>query len=292
MIFLGTVYLRQNLNSKIAMSTKLLRVIFLTLLLSSCELLDDFTGNENNQWDEKGEMGASFKSDYVEGYSAILIEDGYALLSNSNKLCLAKYDFISEEWIPDTLFSVELDSLGRTSRVYLQDEVLNFYNYSDGNVSILHISGDNYQIYEHLDFIQENSRTSLTKSTISKNESGVNNLEAVIKTITGTIASMELAINVVNNPKSIKTALSAFGYVGGFAEGLLGVAATEAGMALNYKFAGTIPHLLEVELLLIEAGRALSQKLTEELIGDWNVNISSAQQITADLARIQYTISG
>lgn len=274
------------------MSIRLWGGIFLTMLLSSCELLDDFIGNENNQGELKKELAALFKSDYVNGYSAILIEDGYALLSNPNKLCLAKYDFISEEWTPDTLFSVELDSLGRTSRIYLQDEVLNFYNYSDENVSILHIAGDDYQIYENLDFIQENSRTSLTKSTRSENESGVNNLEAVIKTITGTVASMDLAVNVVNNPKSIKTALSAFGYVSGFAEGLLGVAATEAGMALNYKFAGAIPHLLEVELLLIEAGRALSQKLTEELIGDWNVNISSAQQITADLARVQYTISG
>ena len=274
------------------MSIRFCSAIILAILLSSCELLDDFIDNKNNQGDPKDELASLFESEYVDGYSAILIEDGYALLSKANKLCLAKYDFISEKWSNDTLCSVELDSLGRTSIVYLQNEVLSFYNYSDRNVSIAHIVGDDYQIYENLDFIQENSRTSLTKSTRSENESGVNNLEAVIKTITGTVASMDLAVNVVNNPKSIKTALSALGYVSGFAEGLLGVAATEAGMALNYKFAGAIPHLLEAELLLIEAGRALSQKLTEELIGDWNVNISSAQQITADLARVHYTISG
>ncbi len=116
----GAVYLQYNHNSKIAMSIRLLGGIFLTMLLSSCELLDDFIGNENNQGEVKEELAALFKSDYVNGYSAILIEDGYALLSNPNKLCLAKYDFISEEWSPDTLFSVELDSLGRTSRIYLQ----------------------------------------------------------------------------------------------------------------------------------------------------------------------------
>ena len=141
------------------MSTKLWVCILLTLLISSCDLLDDFI-EKNQQEEGRVELAALFQPDYIDDYSAILIEDGYALLSNPNKLCLAKYDFTSEQWNSDLLFTIELDSLGRTSSIYLLDEDLNFYDYSDDKVSILHIVGNTHQIYDNLDFIQNGSKES------------------------------------------------------------------------------------------------------------------------------------
>ena len=267
-------------------------VAVLTLsLFVSC---DGYYNYNDSDHDES--YPALFKENFIDGYSALLLEDGYELLIDSKspcvrKLCMARYDFVEDAWTRDGFCSVELDSLGRVNTVYLDGEVLMFSNYSDDTVDLIHIVGDDYQTLENVAYMSDVSKCTSTKSLHKATDSKY--LDSVVKIITGTKTSFELAASLVRNPLSIKSALmTILKFTGVVSDGLTGVTIDAVTSGWECAFEENSPSLLEAELLLIEAGKALSQKLTETLIGNWDVKIVAARQTSPRTANIQYSISG
>lgn len=265
--------------------------LLLGVLVVGCQKADEASETVGDK-----QPTAFFKEDFVDGYSALLLADGYELLIDSKsshvrKMCMAKYDFVEESWIRNSISSVELDSLERVSTIYLDGEVLMFSNYSEDTVDLIHIIGDDYQTFENVVYTPNGSKSTSTKSLCK--ETGAKHLESLVEIIQGTATSFELAASLVKNPLSIKSALMAalkcYGAVSG---GLTGVSIDSTTMGWDYIFEKNPPSLLDVELLLVEAGKVLSQKLTENLIGNWDVKIVAAKQTSPRTANVQYSISG
>ena len=237
-----------------------------------------------------------FKENYYEDYDAYISEEGITMLSKKTEdgyeILIGHYDETEDSWNENQFMIIHTDSLSRISDLYIENELLRFSNYSDNAVDILHIVGEDYELYEHIETPTTKSVLFATKSEGADADQGSETIDDLIKVIAGTKASFELAVNLVKHKGKIQTVLASINYISTAIPGLGGVALSEIQIGLEKKFLGRIPSLLEGELLLIEAGRALSEVLTQRLIGDWDLNNVYVDVYSAQNAAVNYTISG
>ena len=237
-----------------------------------------------------------FKENYYEDYDAYISEEGITMLSKKTEdgyeILIGHYDETEDSWNDNQFMIIHTDSLSRISDLYIENELLRFSNYSDNAVDILHIVGEDYELYEHIETPTTRSVLFATKSEGADADQGSETIDDLIKVIAGTKASFELAVNLVKHKGKIQTVLASINYISTALPGLWGVGLSEIHIALEKKFLGRMPSLLEGELLLIEAGRALSEVLTQRLIGDWDLNNVYVDVYSAQNAAVNYTISG
>ncbi len=237
-----------------------------------------------------------FKENYYEDYDAYISEEGITMLSKKTEdgyeILIGHYDETEDSWNDDQFMIIHTDSLSRISDLYIENELLRFSNYSDNAVDILHIVGEDYELYEHIETPTTRSVLFATKSEGADADQGSETIDDLIKVIAGTKASFELAVNLVKHKGKIQTVLASINYISTAIPGLGGVALSEIQIGLEKKFLGRMPSLLEGELLLVEAVNACVEKLSDILIGSWKITDTNIIVHTAESAVVNYTISG
>ena len=95
-----------------------------------------------------------FKENYYEDYDAYISEEGITMLSKKTEdgyeILIGHYDETEDSWNDNQFMIIHTDSLSRISDLYIENELLRFSNYSDNAVDILHIVGEDYELYEHI----------------------------------------------------------------------------------------------------------------------------------------------
>lgn len=237
-----------------------------------------------------------FKENYYEDYDAYISEEGITMLSKKTEdgyeILIGHYDETEDSWNDNQFMIIHTDSLSRISDLYIENELLRFSNYSDNAVDILHIVGEDYELYEHIETPTTRSVLFATKSEGADADQGSETIDDLIKVIAGTKASFELAVNLVKHKGKIQTVLASINYISTAIPGLGGVALSEIQIGLEKKFLGRMPSFIEGELLLVEAVNVCVEKLSDILIGPWKITNTNVIVHTAESAIVNYTVSG
>lgn len=237
-----------------------------------------------------------FKENYYEDYDAYISEEGITMLSKKTEdgyeILIGHYDETEDSWNDDQFMVIHTDSLSRVSDLYIENELLRFSNYSDNTVDILHIVGEDYELYEHVEMPITKSVLFATKSEDVDADQGSETIEDLIKVIVGSKTSFELAVNLIKHKGKTQTVLASINYISTAIPGLGGVALSEIQIGLEKKFLGRMPSLLEGELLLVEAVNGFVDKVSDRLIGSWKITDTNVIVYTAESAEVNYTISG
>ncbi|MBQ6880030.1 MAG: hypothetical protein IJN52_07485 [Bacteroidales bacterium] len=237
-----------------------------------------------------------FKENYYEDYDAYISEEGITMLSKKTEdgyeILIGHYDETEESWNDDQFMVIHTDSLSRVSDLYIENELLRFSNYSDNAVDILHIVGEDYELYEHAEMPITKSVLFATKSEGVDADQGSETIEDLIKVIVGSKTSFEFAVNLIKHKGKTQTVLASINYISTAIPGLGGVALSEIQIGLEKKFLGRMPSLLEGELLLVEAVNGFVDKVSDRLIGSWKITDTNVIVYTAESAEVNYTISG
>ena len=199
----------------------------------------------------------------------------------------ARLDTISYKSI-DYPFVVYMDSLNRVSSILLENLMCKFYNYTETSCDIVFINGDGtYYSVENIALSRDKFEPNKTRST-----SGEDFLDDATKVIGGFKASAELALSICKNPDKIRTLLDTFDYLSEMMPGGWKFGTSSTTMGINAKMYNLKPDLFSLCMYLIETGRTLSESLKEQLIGNWELELISVEQIDVKNAEIVFTISG
>ena len=198
-----------------------------------------------------------------------------------------KMDINSDEWIKEEAFVVHIDSLNRVTSIIMDGQMCNFYNYTETTCDIAFITGDG--TYECVEDVRLMPKKFISKTrSLSEEEL----IDGTIKVISGVKSSLELALSISSNPKSWQTAFNAFDYISGMFPDGISFGMNSASMGLKAQLMKIKPDLFSLCNVLIQAGHALSDFLTELLIGNWELKIINVEQINANMAEIVFQVSG
>ena len=198
-----------------------------------------------------------------------------------------KMDTNSDELIKEDAFVVYVDSLNRVTSIIMDGQMCNFYNYTETTCDIAFINGDGtYECVEDISLVPEKS--------ISKTRSlaGEELIDGTLKVISGVKSSLELALSICSNPKSWQTAFNTFDYISGMFSGGISFGMNSASIGLKAQLMNIKPDLFSLCVYLIESGRTLSDFLTEQLIGNWELELINVEQTNANMAEIVFQVSG
>ena len=199
-----------------------------------------------------------------------------------------KLDSNKEKWIQAESFVVKIDPQVKRISLMTEDVLCNFYDYANGTCDIACIEGDNSP--KVLEGVRIPDYGADAAGTMTKADEGA--IGDIVKTIAATKASLELAVSLASNPKSIQSAIAGLEYIGSALSGTANLVISNSTSGLNLALFGKTPDLFSLLTTLVESGRTLSDVLTERFIGDWDVEILSAEQISKNLAQVTYLISG
>lgn len=198
-----------------------------------------------------------------------------------------KIDIDSDELIKEEAFVVYVDSLNRVTSIIMDGQMCNFYNYTETTCDIAFINGDG--TYECVEDVSLMPKKSISKT---RSLSGEELIDGTLKVISGVKSSLELALSICSNPKSWQTAFNAFDYISGMFSGGISFGMNSASMGLKAQLMNIKPDLFSLCVFLIESGRTLSDFLTEQLIGNWELELISVEQTNANMAEIAFQVSG
>lgn len=198
-----------------------------------------------------------------------------------------KIDIDSDELIKEEAFVVYVDSLNRVTSIIMDGQMCNFYDYTETTCDIAFINGDG--TYECVEDVSLMPQKSISKT---RSLSGEELIDGTLKVISGVKSSLELALSICSNPKSWQTAFNAFDYISGMFSGGISFGMNSASMGLKAQLMNIKPDLFSLCVFLIESGRTLSDFLTEQLIGNWELELISVEQTNANMAEIAFQVSG
>ena len=277
---------------------------FCMLLLNACEKTDvlEYKNEVNIELDnplsEKDSIAEQNKEALFlfsgEKENGMLLTDGkdyvWTLEKDSTTggqtLQCGKYDAEADKWLADESFVVELDDSMRVVSLTTSELMYAFTNYTETTCDIISVMADRtYEVYEGVKLPE--SRT-VSVSSRGSDET----IDAVLNTITGTYSSVQLAKELCENPKTLKAAFAAFDYLTEMMSGGVKFGMTASSMGLQFKLLKAVPNLATLMIELIQSGRTLSQFLTEQLIGNWELELIDVRQVTAHSAKLVFSITG
>ena len=263
------------------------------MLFSSCDQLEDiFLGGENNEITESS--GLYYVQNETEGMDMITDNVDHILFIETDPATQertikgGRMDTKSEKCVEEEVFVIYMDSLNRVSTILLDNMMCNFYNYTETTCDIVFINIDEtYYSVEKITLPQEKFALHKTRST-----SGEEFIDNATKVIGGVKASFELALSICKNPDKLRKALDAFDYMSEMMSGGWKFGTSSATMGINAKLYNLRPDLFSLCMYLIETGRTLSDFLTEQLIGNWALELISIEQVNEKTAKIVFSVSG
>lgn len=257
-------------------------------VITSCEK-EETLEPEQNETDMKEDDGLFYVKSDMNGMDMITdnVERMFFIGPDSSSegtiIEGGRMDTNSGKWMKEEGFVVNVDSLNRITSIMMDGWMCNFYNYTETTCDIAFIHGDG--TYECVKGVA--SRNGKTRSM-----SGEDAIDETWKIINGVKSSLELALSVCEKPKSLQTAFNAFDEISGKSSGSVSFATNSASMGLKDQLMDGKSDLFSLCSSCIENGRAVTDSLTEKLIGNWELELIDAVQTDINTAEINFGVSG
>jgi len=197
----------------------------------------------------------------------------------------SRFDSQTSKWSETEANVAYIDSLGRMTSLVMDGAICNFYNYTEStcDIALIHADGT-IDCYENVSIPDNNSR-----NVSSRNDETISNTLSVVSIVR---SSVKLAMEICENPKTLNTAFAAWDYLNDIIGGGVKFVSSTASMGTQFKLMNLKPDLFSLLVYLIESGRTLSDFLTEQLIGNWELELVDVHQVSAHAAEATFMISG